>query len=125
MQADKVGVMERLIKYVPSPCASEDAKFEGHVMIAAPKYTERMKWLEEAGFKTGPKGEIEYTVEQLPAVMRMAEIAKTRVRHVEIKAKESGQKYTMWEDLEYDPDCDAIILDVALKMLNGFKPSPN
>lgn len=116
----------KTIQFVPEACkASEgkEARFEGHVEIECPKFNERYELIEKAGFEMDAEGRILTGIKQLPALRKSVELSKPFVKSVALKKIEGGVEYKSFEDLEYDPDCDEVLIEIGSQVMNGFRVS--
>ena len=113
------------IKYEPECCKTADAKVKGYLVLVVPSYPQRMKYLGQIGYKV-KDGKIDFSEgdDQLNAMIQSLEIAKAHYKEIHLE-KADGVKIESYEDLEVDPDCEAVMNEVAAQVLQGFRPSPN
>lgn len=122
----------RELAYIPKQCQEtvEDGKiiaptFAGSIKIRVPTFDERYEILEKSGVKVGSKGEIEVGENALLILRNTVKISKDFYIAVEIRKLSDGTEYKSFEDMSVDPDCDALLIDVAHALRGGFKPSKN
>lgn len=113
-------------KIIPSVCVGEEATYEGFVVLRPPTVLERLKYVNDCGFQADEKtGEFGAQKDQLEKVLKMIEFAKPHFVKVEMKKKSDGYEYKSYEDLDSDPDCTNLIVELSAKVLAGFRPDPN
>jgi hypothetical protein len=98
----------------------ETEGFEGHVVFNIPKYTERLKYIKQCGFKTGDDGQIVVSLEDTDSLVAMVEIAEKHVVEVNLTHKATGKVFQSMEALQYDNVCDALLSELSGKVLSGF-----
>ena len=114
------------IQFVPEACkASEgkDAKFSGHINIQCPTFDERYELIEKAGFEMDSEGKIATGIKQLPALRKAVKFSKEFVKGVALKKLDDGTEYKSFEEMEVDPDCDEILIEIGTQVMNGFRVS--
>lgn len=97
------------------------AQIHGHVEIDVPKYTQRLKYIQECKFKLDEKGMIKVDMSGLDSIVKMIEFAKKHITNVDLTNSETGMKYTKFDDLEDDNSCDTILNDIGGVILSGVK----
>lgn len=124
----------KLLKYVPEACQGEDKKFDGSVEIILPTFDQKYSYLEEyAEFASGedPTKEVEddkLTLEEkkkrnllrIKQIRDIVRISKPHYHSVSIVKLSDGTKYESFDDLSYDDDAHAILIEIAPKLLSGF-----
>lgn len=112
------------LKYVPKPC-QEGGEFEGHVMVRVPLFDERYEMLDQMGLKVEASGEVNAKdISAFASLRKMVAASLKFYQSVDIKHKD-GREFKSVEDLQSDPDCDAILMDVSSAVTRGFKPGKN
>jgi hypothetical protein len=101
--------------------------FEGSITIRVPKTRERMQYIKECNFKLNQAGEMDTADNDgmFEKIAKMIEIAERHVVKVDFKHIATGTEYKSFEDIETDSGCDAIVSEVAQKVLRGFGVSKN
>ncbi len=113
----------RLIKYVPKACEGADATFEGFVMMKALSFNEKYELLASSNVADLKEGGVEKssTSDQMKIIRDMVKSSEKFYAEVSLKKKSTGEELKSFEDLQYDDEAHAILIDVATSMLNGFK----
>jgi hypothetical protein len=116
------------IQFVPEVCKSEGdkaASFEGHVVIQCPDFDQRYGLIEKAGFEMDADGKMLSGAKQLPAIRKAVKIVKEMdlIKEVALKKLADASEFKSFEDLTFDPDCDPILIELAMQVMNGFRPS--
>lgn len=115
----------REINYTPDACKpGEKQSMQGSVIITVPTFDERYGYIEEAGFETNDKGDIEGGVKNLKAIRKMVQLSQKHYKAVNLK-KLDGVEVKSFEAMVDEPDCDAVLIEVAMQLMNGFKASKN
>jgi len=93
--------------------------FEGSAQLQVPKYTERLKIIKNCNFSLGTEGEAQVTTDQLDSVIALIEGTKGYIKDVKIKHVESGAMAESFEDLEYSPEFDGLLVELCSSVLNA------
>lgn len=109
------------IDYIPTQCKGEDKKFEGTVKIKLPSFDQKYLYMEQSGFSVNEKGEFESGIKQIPAIRKMVSFAKDHIVSVSLKKIPSGVQFKAYDEMIYDGDCDSILIEIAMQLMNGFK----
>lgn len=116
----------REVKYVPSVTKEKTCKLDGFLLIAVPSYPQRLRYLQESGLD--PKiseGSVDVAMKNLGAMAKIVDAVSEHVKETHLQYKDGSVKIQKWEDVLYNSDCDGIIQELALALLNGFTPSKN
>jgi len=117
----------REVKYIPE-CTLEveglkRAPMVGYVLISAPSHQERLRYLSKSKMKHGETGDqVQMAMDNLEAMAVLVDILKDHVKSVEL-LKDDGIKISTYEDMIYDPDCESVITELSIALVNGFRPS--
>ena len=117
--------MSRDAEFTPEACQGKDAQFKGSVKLERPTVSQRYRYISQCGFKTNDKGDVELGMDAIGPMAEMIELSEPHYKDVKIERLSDGQKFGSYEDLALDPDCDAILIEVAGKILGGFGPAKN
>lgn len=112
------------VKYIPSVCQSENPTFQGHVMMRVPSFEERYQFIEDSGIDVSDEGGLERKGSNFSIIRNMVKHSAKFYQAVELKRVSDGMEFKSFEDLSLDPDCDAILIEVAREVRMGFRPSP-
>ncbi len=110
------------VKYVPAQC-NEGGDFSGYVLVKVPSFDERYELLDQMGLRADPQtGEMRMDdMGSFTAIRKMVSSSMSFYKGVELKHKD-GREFKSKEELLLEPDCDAILIDVAMAVSRGFKP---
>lgn len=115
--------MKQLV-YTPKAC-QEGGDFIGGVTLRLPSFDERYEALDELGIKVNKDGEIEMSdMNSFKAVRSLVKMCGKYFVSVDIKHKD-GREFKSKEDLESDPECDGILIEIAMNLSKGFRPTKN
>jgi hypothetical protein len=109
------------IQYIPKQC-QEGGDFTGHVLVRVPLFDERYEIIDQMGLKLDQEtGEMKMAdLNSFAAIRKMVTASMKFYVGVEIKHAD-GREFKSKDDLLSDPDCDAILIDVAMAVSRGFK----
>jgi len=114
------------IEYVPESCKGESPIFSGSVVLRAPTFDERYSYLEDSGFIMDEEGEVKKSMlKGLSAVRKVVAMSVKHYLKVDMKRISDGYEFKSFEDLSTDDDGHKVLIDVGLKILNGFKAGKN
>lgn len=125
------------IKFVPTLCTDHEveengqkslvkATFMGHLVLKGNTYDERMELLESMGLTANAQGEVSGA--QIPIVSQLRKLVKKSQEHyvsVDLERISDGKKFTSFEEMSTDGECDPIITEVGYALRSGFKPGKN
>ena len=109
------------IQFVPKPC-KEAQEFTGHVVMRVPLFDERYEIIDQMGLQLDNEtGELKMAdLNSFAAIRKMVTASLKFYISVDIKHSD-GREFKSKDDLLSDPDCDAILIDVAMNISRGFK----
>ena len=90
----------------------ESEIFTGEIVLRAPTFDERCDYLDIV------QDESAKDLEKLKALVKKSE---SHYEKIDLKRKEDGALYESFEDLTTDQDCTHIMIQVATKLIGGFK----
>lgn len=113
------------IKFTPKACDGT-GEFSGSVTMRVPMFDERYEILDQMAIKINPQTGEGYMEDMgsLSTVRKLVKASASFYKAVEIKHAD-GREFKSFEDLQSDPDCDAILVDVAMAISRGFRPGKN
>ena len=115
----------RLVEFTPECLKAESAILEGSIMLSAPSYMQRCNYIADANFDHGQKDNgIDGLMKNMKAIAKMVELSKDHYKEVKLKYKADGVEIKSFEEMIENPDCDPVLQEVALAIMNGLKPSP-
>lgn len=109
------------VKYIPEVCKGEGATFEGSLEIKVPSFDQKYQYIEDAGFELGEDGAVAGGMKNMKAIRAMVRFSKDHYVNVDLKRKSDGKEFKSFDDMQYDSDCDSILIEVAGKLMHGFK----
>ena len=112
------------IKFTPKAC--EGPEFSGSVTMRVPMFDERYEVLDQMGIKIDTaSGEMSMTdVGSFSSIRKLVKASAAFYKLVEIKHSD-GREFKSFEDMQSDPDCDQILIEVAMAISRGFRPGKN
>lgn len=112
------------LKYTPAACG-EGGEFSGSLTLRPPTFDERYDALDKLGLKVNQSGEVDVAdMNSFKAIRSMVDVSKKYYLSVDMKHND-GREYKCFDDLANDPDCDAILIEVAMGLSRGFRPGKN
>lgn len=115
----------KTIKYVPEALKKEDAKLEGSLTLRLPTFDEKFDYIDQSGLELSEDGAIDLKTlklkDRVKVVRLFVNLSKAHYLKVEMKHKETGEEYTSFEDLSCEPDAEAMLAEVGMQLINGFK----
>lgn len=113
------------LKYIPSLC-KEGEEFSGHIMVKVPSFDERYEVLDQMGISAdSTTGEVKMNdLNSFTTLRKLVSASLKFYNSVDIKHKD-GREFKSKEDLLSDPDCDAMLIEVASAVSRGFRPGKN
>jgi hypothetical protein len=112
-------------EYIPESFKEKEAKYKGHFILDLPKYTQRMKYISQCGFKLKEDGEVDGSMDNLDAIVRMLELAIPHIKTVSVTRLEDQSEFKCVDDLEFDADAGGLLQEVANAVISGVKISKN
>ena len=110
------------VVFIPSQCKGKDATFKGSVTLRMPSFDERYQYLEEINLKVNSDGEADLgSMNQIGMIRKMVRFSKDHYSKVELKRVEDGKEFKSFDEMAFDPSCDAILSEVAGQLINGLK----
>lgn len=109
----------------PLVCREENSLLQGTVTIEVPSFDQKYQYMEECNFDVSESGDIKTSKQQLKAIRKMVALSEKHYNKVNIKRKSDGKEFNSFEDLTYDSDCDSILIEMAGKLMSGFKMGKN
>ena len=116
--------MEKIVKLIPDSVNADSVINEGYAMVSMPSAQQRFDYLAECGFETDETGKVKADGRAFKAISKVLGFAKAHIKEVNFKAKD-GRVFKNYEDLDYDMDGNQILVELSMKIINGFRPSPN
>lgn len=111
---------------VPKACLEESSDYEGKVEIRPPLAEERFEYFDLVGVEFNGSYEMELKDKNPIHVLKLLmPKLKNHLIAIDIKRKSDGECLKSYEDLSQDPGCMAILSELAMMLLSGFKPSKN
>lgn len=109
----------KTFKFVPSCCKGDNAAYEGSIVLRLPTFEERFDYMEKC---VEAEGEKKSDVSNyIKSTKLMVSLSKSHYESVDIKHKESGEHFKSFDDLQYNPDMHAVMIEVGTMFIQGFK----
>lgn len=102
--------------FVPEVCKGESSLFEGSLVIRLPSAEERFSYLSETGIDFKEVS----TANNFKSIAVMMKKSYDHILKIDLKKRSTGEAVTEIDQLRYDPDCFAIVTELANKMFSGF-----
>ena len=113
----------KTVTFVPTICRGEGAKYSGGITLRLPTFDEKFQYLEDTGIELNKDGEVEMgtTSDRMRMIRKMVKLSEKHYIVVELKNNATGEELKSFEDLQYDTDAHAILVEVATQLVSGFK----
>lgn len=123
--------MAKTIQFVPAVCKGETPTFSGSVTLKKMTFDEKYKVLENCGVEV-EEGEGGKTNVKTPAgsqmfktIRAMVAASKPAYVSVDLTRMADGAKFTSFDDLDTDGECDGVLAEIGQAWFMGFKGSSN
>lgn len=115
------------ITFIPTACVGtpeKPAKMKGHVVLSTPGFDERYEILDEVGLKIDAQtGEVDAgEMSSFKSIRKMVKASKKYYLEVQLE-KVEGEKITSFEQMERDPECDSVLIEIGMSLSKGFRPA--
>ncbi len=115
--------------YVPKDCKSvgkDKALFKGKLVLKMPSFQQRHLYMTKCNFGVVKETtSIAANKNNIESIIELVDLSKDHYVKVDLEKLSDNKKFTKFDDLIYDPDCDGILREVAMEMLHGFRPGKN
>jgi hypothetical protein len=104
------------LKFVP-----KSENFTGSVTLRMPSFDERYEVLDSMGLKVSGDGEV--SMSDATSFSSIRNLVKASIKfYVSVELDHNdGRKFRSTDDLLMEPDCDAVLIEVASGITKGFK----
>lgn len=128
------------LDYKPVATEKEDAKVTGTVKVRVPNVIEKFRYLKESGIqmndlqglnelseekKKAKLKDLEKSIDGFEKLLYYLGKLESHVAGVSLVRTSNKQKITTYDALISDPDCEAVALELAGKLMGGFAASGN
>ena len=96
-----------------------EPKFDGHVTVKLPGYSERIKYMIDAKMKVDGEGNLVGETSELETILLAVKLAHKHIVEVALVCKENGQKISTSQELEYIKGGGDVLQSVGFVCLNG------
>ena len=111
---------------IPKACLEKNSDYEGKIEIRPPLAEERFEYFDLVGVEFNANSEIEVKDKNPIHVLKvLMPKLKDHLVVIDIKRKSDKEVLSSYDDLSQDPGCMAILSELAMMLLSGFKPSKN
>jgi hypothetical protein len=110
----------------PAICKEEASDYEGVIEMRPPLAEERFEYFDISGLKFGADFTVDVkNVNGMGMIRALIPHVKKHIVSVDMKRKSDGYKLDCYEDLSQDPGTVGVVTELAMMLLQGFKPSKN
>jgi hypothetical protein len=108
---------------VPSVCKEENSKWEGKVTLRKFSFDEKFQFIQGMDVDIKDDGEVESykTMQQIDRIRKMVSMSAKFYVAVDLKNKETGDVVNSFEDMSYEDDLHNAMIEIASKLVEGFK----
>jgi len=93
--------------------------FEGEVTIDRPSFQQRMRYIVQCNFETSQDGQMKFSMANADGVAKMVDLAGPHIKKVCLKSRNAT--YNSFEELLYETECDALVVELAGAVMSGVK----
>lgn len=113
----------RTFEVIPSVCQGDNPKWEGKIVMRKFCFDEKFEFIQAMDVDVSKDGSVEVykTSQQLDRVRRMVSLSEKYYVSVDLVNKESGLKVNSFEDMTFEDDLHQVLIEVASKLVEGFK----
>jgi hypothetical protein len=114
--------MASKIKFVPK-CLPK-LGLSGHLIIRKPTFDEKYLYLAESGLQLDDSGqpqEVKGAKERIEFIRRVVALSKEHYVEVDLTVDATGEKLASFDDIEFNGDCDELLIEVGMQVMGGFK----
>lgn len=99
---------------------------ELEIVLKVPSVLDQMDYLEQCNLKTDDKGEIDLrdVMSKISMTKKLIQLSEPHYKAVHV-LKKDGVKIASFQEMLYDQDCKAVLIDIGSQIVNGFQPSKN
>lgn len=108
------------VKFEPEACKKEGTNIKGYAVMRIPSFDEKYRYIEECGFEINEEAQMKVSMKQMGAIRRMVTFSKDHYEEIRF-VKRDGTKIESFDQMQFDPDCDEILIEVATQLMNGFR----
>lgn len=116
------------VTYTPQVCRNQSADgkkkkptFKGVVILKQPTFDEKYSYMEECGFDLDESGSVGAAVGKLKSIRKMVGLSKKHYVKVELERLSDSKAFKSFDDLQYEAECDAILIEIASQVVSGFR----
>lgn len=113
----------KTVKFIPSICKGENAKWVGHVVMRVPSFDEKFAYIEELGMSEDEEGNAatKSSGQKLKYVRSIVSLSAKHYVEVDLKSSDGSIEVKSFEDMQYEEDLHAALIEVGSCLINGFK----
>lgn len=119
---------------VPALAKGENAIVEGHLVVRVPMIEERFSYrslIGPEGFAVLGAPSVEgdanaslvQNLQKGAVISKLFKASKEHIVEVKLKRKSDGSEISTYEDLASEAEYEGILIEVAMRLLDGFKVS--
>lgn len=107
--------------YSFKPAVCDGQKYDGTVSIRSLSFDERLDIYEELGLDEMPADDSQQKKAGLRVIKAIGKKSKDFVKAVDITRLSDGYKYQSWDEIYYDADMTALVVEVCTKILGKLQ----
>ena len=112
-------------RYVPKDAQGKNAKLDGYIDLICPTHSQRFKYFEMSGFNVDKDGNMDTeTMGMVNAASKLLPIVKEHVKELKLTIIDDNTTINSVDELEVFPELQNVQLEIAMMILQGFRPSP-
>ncbi len=115
------------IVYTPAVCKKvedQEPTFTGTLKLKVPNFDERYQFIEDAGLDVGDDGGLQKKGGNFAIIRNLVKASEKFYISVDLARISDGKKFTSFQEMTMDSDCDEVLIEIAKEIRSGFKPSP-
>lgn len=111
----------KTIKIVPSVCSELESKWSGHVTLKPLSFDDRYELFENLSIGFNDDGDVDLAkTDRIKTMRKMVKASEKLYVEVDLKHTD-GTEVKSFEEMQYIDDLHPVLVEVATKMINGFK----
>jgi hypothetical protein len=112
----------RSIKYIPEICKGESPKFSGDITVKAFTFDEKFEYIQSLDVDVSSDGSVNVgNSNNIEKTRRMVKLSQKYYISVDLKNNATGEEIKSFEDMSYCEELHECLIEIAAKMLSGFK----
>lgn len=112
----------KTVNYVPSVCQGDAATWKGSILLRLPTFEEKFEYIEKMGINVDKDGDVESDkMTQVKSIRSLVKLSSAHYLEVNLSKLDGSEDVKSYDDMQYVEELHAVLIEIASKILNGFK----